>query len=313
MKISSIFNVFSKRNKQVDTLLYQIPNTSRNKIILFCQDVFSNKRSEWDGQNYTIEFWNEIHQTLLYRHGQFKLSNNSLSNTEDSVKYLLTCEDSYFLDFIEYIFKVDCLFHISVDENTLVAEINELLSFDNIGYELTEMVKEEVVERVNEYPFFGKEQKVIKTIQFPKIIRKDNLVIQTMAIHPSLHLLSDLKYKTANQEYIEALQDFRKNDYGNCLTKCCSAFESVMKIICTNKRWKYNQNDTAGSLIKIIFDNSRLESYLNQPLMTIATLRNRLSKSHGAGIQPKTVSKSIAEYALNLTASSIVLLINELK
>lgn len=262
MKFGSVFDVFSRRNKQVEPFVYKAPTTLRNKVLLFCRDVFSNSRTDWGGQDYTREFWDEIHQTLLYRHGSFQLVENvnPRSRVEDTANFLLTCKDEEFLDFVEYIFKVRCLFHISTDENTLVAELNELFVSENIGYELTEMVKETVIEPVNAYPFFGREHAVTKTVSYPQVIRKDSQVVHTMAIKPALQLLSEPKYKAANEEFLEALDDYKRGDYGDCLTKCCSAFESVMKIICDNKGWSYKQTDTASTLISIIIKNSGLDS-----------------------------------------------------
>ena len=314
MKFSHIFDVFSKRNKEVKPFVPNAPLTLRNKIILYCRDVFSNSRSNWGSGDYTGEFWSEIHQMLLYRHGKFQLSNGyPQSQAEDAINFLLNCGNEEFFDFVEYIFRVKCLFHVAIEENVLVSEINELFASENVGYELTEMVKEEVIEPVNEYPFFGREQKVIKTVAYPQVIRKEDQVIHTTNIMPALTLLSDPKFKTADQEYLEALEDYRKGDYGDCLTKCGSAFESVMKIICDSKKWKYKQTDTASALLTTIISKSGIESYFDQPLSIIATLRNRLSKSHGAGVAPKEVTQNYARYALNSTAAAIVFLVNETK
>jgi len=214
-------------------------------------------------------------------------------------------------DPIEYIFKVQCLFHVNIEENIIVAELNELFRSENVGYELTPMIKGNVIEPVNEYPFFGREQEVIKTTSYPQVIRKNYEVIHDTAIRPSLHLLSAPIYKTANSEYLDALEDFRKGDYGDCLTKSCSAFESVMKIICDKNGWTYNQSDTANTLVSTVVNNMKLDPCFIQPLMIVATLRNRLSKSHGAGVRPREVSQNLAQYVLNSTASAIILLINE--
>nr|WP_246311469.1 abortive infection family protein [Halomonas zhaodongensis] len=45
--------------------------------------------------------------------------------------------------------------------------------------------------------------------------------------------------------------------------------------------------------------------------MLIATLRNRLSSSHGAGAQAKVVPEHVATYAVNATASAILFLYSE--
>lgn len=310
MTFKSIFDVFSRRDKQAEPFVCKVPTSLRNKVLLFCEDVFSNRRNSMGGGDYTGEFWNEIHQMLLYRHGKFQLMEQGLpsSQTEDAVGFLLRCKDEEFLDFVEYIFRVKCLFHVSYEENTLVAELNDLLASENAGYEVTEMVKETVIEPT----VFG-DRKVIKTVAYPQVIRKDDQVVHNLAIKPVLQLLSDPKFKTANQEYLEALEDYKKGDYGDCLTKCGSAFESIMKIICNRKGWPYKQTDPASTLIGTIIRNAGLDPYFEQPFTIIATLRNRLSKSHGAGVQPKTVSQNLARYSLNATASAILFLVDETK
>lgn len=315
MKFSTIFDVFSKRNNAVEPYSYRVQPTLRNKVLLLCRDTFNGSRSSSSGNDYTAEFWKEIHQRLLYLHGRLRLvEDHSIQNeVEDTISYLLRCNDDEFLDFIEYIFRVKCLFNVSTEENVLVAELNELLASENSGFEITEILKETVVKPVNAYPFFGRKANVTEVVSYPKVIRKDSQVIHMNAIKPTLQLLADMKYKTANQEYMEALEDYKKRDYGDCLTKCCSAFESVMKIICHNKAWPYKPTDPASALISTIIKNSTLDSYFEQPLIIIATLRNRLSKSHGAGAYPKIVSENLALYALNSTAAAILLLVNETK
>ena len=211
MKFSLLFDRFSRRNKEIEPFVYQIPKTLRVKVFHYCQDVFSNSHSYWGGDNQTHVFWQEIHEALLRQHGRFQLVGGN-SPAEDAVNFLLNCRDEEFLDFIELILKVDCLFRVNIDENQIVSEINELFISESIGYELTNMIKEEVVEPINDYMFRGRGGKVIKTIEYPRIIRKDNEVVHSMVTKPALQLLSNPKYKTANQEYLEALEDYKKDD-----------------------------------------------------------------------------------------------------
>ena len=314
MKFNQIFDVFSRRNKKIEPYIKNAPITFRTKVLLYCQDLFSNNKSSWGRGNYAGEFWNEIHQVFLYRHGKFRLSDgNPQTRKEDVLSYLSTCKDDEFFDFIEYIFKVKCLFHIPIEENIIVTEINELFISENIGFELTEISKEEVIEQVNAYPFFGKKQRVINIIAYPQVIKKEDQVIHNTTILPTLNLLNEPEYKIANQEYLDALEDYRKGDYGDCLTKCNSAFESVMKIICNNRNWQYSQKDPASILLTKIVNKTGVETFFEAPLIIIATLRNKLSKSHGAGIIPKKVSKNYAQFALNSTATAILFLVNETK
>jgi hypothetical protein len=309
MKFDFIFNSFSRRGKPAQPFDYKVTDSLRNKILLWCDDTFSNRHNPYGRGDYTSTFWKEIQRILQYRHGRQVLTDVRLPpDTDSKIFLLITCKDEEFIDFIEYIFRVECLFQVANNENDLVAQINQLLSSESLGYVLTEFVKEERVEETQ----FGRGP-VIITIAWPQVIRKDNQVIYDTAIKPVLQLLSHPNFKTANLEYLESLDDYRKGDWGDSLTKCCSAFESVMKIICEKKKWNYSQSDTAGPLIKAIISNVKLEQHFEQPLVFIATLRNKYSKSHGAGIQPRKVTQSIALLGLNLTASAILFLSEETK
>jgi hypothetical protein len=124
--------------------------------------------------------------------------------------------------------------------------------------------------------------------------------------------LSAPDFEAANLEFRDALDEYRKGHYGDCLTKCGSAFESVMKSLCTRNRWLFDEKkDTAATLLKIVVSKSTLDPFFEQPLMLIATMRNRLSSSHGGGTTVRIVEPHIAQYALASTAAAILLLIQE--
>ena len=65
-----------------------------------------------------------------------------------------------------------------------------------------------------------------------------------------------------------------------------------MKIICDRKEWPYKQTDTAETLLNIVFGKTGLESFFNQPIMLVATMRNRLSSAHGAGALQRNVPRA---------------------
>ncbi len=313
-KLRQLFDVFSKR-RPADSPTDTVPDTLRNKVPLLCRDVFSGRWRDGFGQgDYTREFWGEMHRSLEYLHGQPNLSSDPRADNppDDAILFLSRCSRREFLDFIELIFKVDCLFHVLMDENVLVGAINELFRSEGAPYQLTHVVKqEEEATSSSPLPFPGYRGKVIKTIAYPKVVRVDEEVTFAEAILPALSVLADPAYKSANIEFREALEDYRKGDYGDCLTKCGSAFESVMKVLCEQKGWPYVPQDTAGPLLKTVISNSGLDSFFEQPLLIIATLRNRLSKAHGAGAGTRQVDRHIAQYALTSTAASVLLLINQ--
>jgi hypothetical protein len=81
----------------------------------------------------------------------------------------------------------------------------------------------------------------------------------------------------------------------------------VMKIICVEKGWAFNPKDAAAALLKPVISSSKMDRFFEQPLTLIATMRNQFA--HGAGATPKNPPEYIARYALNATASAILLLV----
>lgn len=73
----------------------------------------------------------------------------------------------------------------------------------------------------------------------------------------------------------------------------------------------YQKTDTTSNLLDTIVARTNLDSFFTQPLLLVATIRNRLSRSHGAGAVPKQVSPQIAQFAMNSTAAAILLMVKE--
>lgn len=220
---------------------------------------------------------------------------------EDVLGFLQSCADDHFLDFVEYIFPTETYRHASGRAN-LVEDINEFLLQDELPYALSDFVWTKGHD--------GR-YKTMTLTAFPQVIMKSSEVLYQSAIQPALQLLREPDLSAANKEFLEALKDFRKADYGDCLTKCGSAFESVLKIICTRKNWPCQSTDTASPLLRTVILNSDLENFFEQPLILIATMRNKLSTAHGAGAASRSVTKGKAEYAISATAAAILLLLAE--
>lgn len=291
MSFSELFKVFSKRTATQSSSAKPLTESFRTRVFMRCRDLF-----------YGSEFWDEIHSKLTYLHGRTRLSSvKTDSPMLDALEFLNGCDDPHFLDFLEYIFPTQAYFHASSRCN-LVEDINEFLRQDDLPYAVTDFVWTE-----------GRNGQYASTTltAYPHVIRKDSEVVHSSAIEPALQLLRGSEFGAANKEFFEALEDFRKADYGDCLTKCGSAFESVLKVICARKRWPYNATDTASPLLKTVITNAGLESFFEQPLVLVATIRNRLSKSHGAGLTSRDVTEAKAEYAINATAAAILLLVKE--
>lgn len=304
--IKTLFDVFSRRQPALPIeKIKQLTAEFRNRTLMLCRDEFVNPQTG----DHRIKFWAEIHHRLTYLHGKPQLSPQPPDDSPmgDALSFLFQCKDEHFLDFVEYIFKVEQLWRAKSSPQDIVSYINEFLLLDDLPYYLTDYLTE-----TKEEDWHGTKRRVTSVVGFPQVIRRDHGLIHNQAIAPVLALLKDPRFKSANHEFLEALNDYRKGDYGDCLTKCGSSLESAMKIICNIKDWTFQESQTAGPLLKVIIDNSGIHPFFEQPLLIIATIRNRLSKSHGAGIEPRVASPTVAQYAVNMTASAIVFLVSEL-
>lgn len=313
MELKRIFDVFSRRELPASGIA-AVPEATRNRVLLWCRDVFSGQRASFGSSDCTAEFWDEIHRTLQMRHGRVQLAETRYyrpSAATESVAFLLECDDASFLDFLEYIFRLDCLHRVGVDEDRLVREINDILRVDDLPYHLTDFVRESITRHSDGPPSFGGTFTYEEVVSRPVVISCENEVVHLEMTKPALDLLKDPRFKQANVEYLEALADYRQGDTRGALANCGSAFESVMKVLCEINRWPYQQQDTAAILVKTVLEHTGLDSYFESTLMIIATLRNRLSKSHGAGMAEHEVAPHLAAYALNATASAILLLFGE--
>jgi hypothetical protein len=316
MKLGLIFDTFSRRQKPSAPPQQNLTKTFRNRVVAYCIDVFAGNRPEFGDHESLVAFWQDSQRAAIYRTGSLQWLMPQLHPDiimQDGANFVVNCTDEEFLDFVESIFKGDSFWPRHIWANQIVSYINHLFDLDDIGYQLTPWVEEEFVGPGSGYPFHGKMVTQIRVLEYPRVIRRDDQVTYATIIGPALLLLTDPAFKTANAEYLEALEDYRKVDYGDCLTKCGSAFESTMKIICSKKNLSYKQTDTAAALLDIIKDNTNIEPYMFETFKLVATLRNRQSKAHGAGTQPKTVSPNTARYALGATATAVLFLVEETK
>lgn len=276
------------------------------------RDVLSGRwANQVDARDHRQTFWEQMHKTLQHLYGRPVLSKNGGENSvDDLLKFLYECSADNFLDFLELSFKLDV--SAGFMDNDFVESINDIMRIESSPYRLTKIVglrNERTTYLPN--PLASSFSYPPTVTALPKVFLVDDEVVHQEAIQPALSILGAPHFQTANSEFLEALKDYREGEYSDCLTKCGSSFESVMKVICARNGWSYKESDTARPLLATIVSNSNLESFFEQPLLLIATMRNRLSSSHGAGGKARTVGRHVAQYAVASTAAAIVLLVKE--
>jgi hypothetical protein len=237
-----------------------------------------------------------------------------MSAEEDATSFLCSCDGGDFLDFIEYIFRTNAFANLWHGKNARVEQINELIRIDDLPYHVTAWVEETVMngpEPEPGTPLYGPLY-TTRVAAYPKVVLRDTELVHTENIAPALQLLQRPHFVNVNAEFVGALEDLRKGNIGESMTKCGSAFESFMKIICERKKWDYDKDrGTAAPLVKTMIAKTTLAPFFEAPFLIIATLRNKLSTAHGAGADARDPCPHHARYAINATASVILLLADE--
>lgn len=301
----AIHDIYSKRQKRINGELpdvyryYNIPEPLRVQIIYIMNDALGSKEKDT-----TLKIYKHIHDVLCREYGKFSLLDGnrkySRAGYVDQVQiFLLECEETnHILDVVETTFQlIDTRYR---DYSTIYATSPKLKPDEAI---------QELNSRFNEHG-------VGYQYESGSIIRIDSQLIHTEATKPALNLLSDSRFKGANEEFLKAHEHYRHGRYKECLVECLKAFESTMKIICDTQGWTYQTGDTASKLIDLCFQNNLIPNYLQSQFTAlktnlssgIPTLRNK-NAGHGQGSQQINVPEYFAAYQLHITASTILFLI----
>lgn len=256
-------------------------------------------------EDYHKELWDKLYKAFAREKGVRKtatyddeiMGNYGKSNFE---QYILKESNINFLDMLDFVCKIDVeirkvppKFHTQKGVGDIVdrdiEELNYRFRQHNLGYEF-----------VN-----------------GEIIRIDNKMIHQEIVKPALRLLYEEGVDGAEEEFRKAFEYRRKGDNKNAILEAGKSFESTMKTICDKKGYTYDKaKDTAKKLIEILESNNFYTSYMASHMASLRTtletglpvVRNKTS-GHGQGSAVTPISDEFAEYALNLAATNIVLLV----
>ncbi len=305
-----IYNLFSKRQKKLrgensDILTYdKLPQSLKIQIILILRDCIGE-----DGKSYTGKSASKIYQSifdiLCREYGKFSLVETKHNDSPQRQIFdfiLQTKSTEEILDTIEVSFNL-IESEISPNAYYYSQEVYVKTNPTSAIQELNERFKESAIG----YSYVGGE-----------LIRIDSTYIHSEVVKPTLSLLSNSKFKGANEEYLKAHEHFRHGRNKECMNECLKAFESTLKIICKIKGWNYKETDTSRKLIQICFKNDLVPAFTQNQFTSlqnlvesgIPTIRNKLG-GHGQGEIPKNVDDIMTRYALNLTGSNIIFLIEQ--
>jgi hypothetical protein len=300
----AVCNLFSKRHKKLkgevpDVYQYDnIPRPLRVQIVHIMHDAMGNVHSR-----HTENIFQLIHDILCREYGKFSLSDDVYvrlrEHHNDVLDFLLKSNEvDQVMDVVELSFKAIDIYYRK--ENF-------------IHLTRPRITPDEAIEELN---IRFREHGVGYQYESGEIIRVDSQIIHSEAVKPVLHLLSDPRFKGANEEFLQAHEHYRHGRYKECLNDCLKAFESTMKTICEQQGWSYQPTDTAKKLITVCFHNDLIPTYLQTQFTSlrsslesgVPTVRNKLG-GHGQGSQPCIVPQYFAAYQLHMTASTILFMI----
>ncbi len=274
----------------------ELPSQLRAQIVHIITDAFGEDRYPHLHDSY--EVYEAVHQVLCREFGVFSLTPAN-SNREAVLNFVLRSDAvEQVLDVVEVCFHTmqnaiagsdySTTVDTKIDPNAAVDELNYRFRQHGVGYQF----------------------------ESGEIIRVDSKFLHAEAVKPTLKLLRDHAFDGANEEFLKAHEHYRHGNNKECLVEALKAFESAMKTICDLRGWQINPNDTAKKLIGACLRNGLLPEFSESQLMQVATLlesgvptvRNRQG-GHGQGAAPTAVSNHTARYSLNLTATTILYLI----
>ena len=148
-----------------------------------------------------------------------------------------------------------------------------------------------------------------------EIIRIDNKYIHREVVVNALSLINEGGFEGANKEFMEAHECYRGGKNDKAITDACKAFESVMKTICDELNIGKGDG-VAGTLITKLNKAGLFPNYLGKsfdnliPFMksSLPVIRNE-DGAHGQGKSIKDTPNHLAAYAMHLSATNIVFLI----
>ena len=219
----AIYDVFSKRGKPLPSVFQTktIPQPLRQQVLWIWRDLlFPLGQIEIrSGQPFGNSTMKAIRDAVCREHGLPRFSTSDQAE-EDLITALLQVQDTRIVvDMIERSFK-------------------HLLELPQ--WQATKLPPGKLQESIEELNHRFREHSVgfQFDIHAQRLIPINSTFTYEEVVRPALAILAHPDFANANKEFIEGWDDFKKSDFDDCLVKCGSCFESVMKIICDKKGWK---------------------------------------------------------------------------
>jgi len=300
---------FSKRNAPAPSQFrYDFPERARRRVLVSLQQRSGYGVDYLDFETLLVELGNLI----AAAHGSLFNSGYEAARVSDNpvINHFGLCNDRMALEWVELVF--EC-FHYNLGDGWRQT-VNEIFKQEAMGYELTPYSERTVKgpDGPADLPRIRWPQGCGEWIerQYPQIIKKDEQYMHAEVVEPCLNLLSDPKFKTANEEMLKAHKEYRDGNYADAITDCGAAFETVMKTICEAKRWPYEKGKaTCKELVDVCREKGLFPGFYSPFFVDAGTIRNKLGDAHGRGPTPEfTATKEHFEHMVQITSANILFL-----
>jgi hypothetical protein len=262
-------------------------------------------------EQYVIDdYWHNIHKRLARELGLPHLGSNGSSRPFEQCRDFLLDEKTHvdtILDLIQFTFQcIECFREIMLDRGFNQLWLNQIDAQSPNG-------------AINELNARFREHSIGYQYTNGQIMRVDSGFVHAEVVVPALTLLSSQDFSGAEEEFRVAHKHYRDRNYKDAISNTSKAFESTMKTICKKLGWTYDENDTASPLIENIIKKRLIPTYQQQHLHALKRILESSSTprskeaAHGQGKDVKQVPEYLAGYALHITASNIVFLVEAYK
>ncbi|MCY4383695.1 MAG: hypothetical protein OXE44_11165 [Nitrospinae bacterium] len=301
MPIIDIFSRRMRRAEKTEPDVYQydeIPETLRVQVYrIFSKSIGNSYYKLFNERN---KIWDRLRETIAQELGRITIAHQD-EPRKDCLHFLQSEQDIYqWMDLVE-------LGMQAIDQ-----DCRKYGFYDRPRWGITQ-IPDDAIKELN---FRFRDARLGYQYENGQIVRIDNQLIHAEVTKPALQLLSDPRFKGAEEEFLKAHEHYRTREYEDCISNALKAFESTLKAICDLNSWEYSPGHRASDLLKVIRREKLLPDYLDTSFDQLyGTLHSGLPKvrneagGHGQGAVPRQTPDYIAAYALHLAASKIVLLL----
>jgi len=149
-----------------------------------------------------------------------------------------------------------------------------------------------------------------------KLIQIFNAKMHEEIIRPSLMIIHNPLFKTANEELISAFDKFKAKDNPGAILSASNAVESTIKVISKELKIKIDNSKPISVLIKTLCDERFFDTFLNDQINSLTKLlqssscaRNATSVGHGTEGKMFNTDDELVKYAIDSAASNILYLV----